>query len=156
MGLGRLGLALVGLLAYQNRDKIGDFLRRQVPPGQGGGGSGNVLDSVLSGSGLREVLDRFRGAGASEQVDSWVSRGDNQPPTREQIENAIDPATLDELSRQTGVSKEELIERIARDLPPAVDGLTPSGQLPADGPIPDGPNLLDDVPGAGGPSGKPG
>jgi uncharacterized protein YidB (DUF937 family) len=148
MALGKFALALMGLLAYQNRDKIGDFLRGQTQPGQSGTPQGGgILDGITGGGGLREVLDRFRNAGAGEQVDSWVSRGENQPLQRDQIEQAIDPATLDELSRQTGLSTQELIERITKDLPRAVDKLTPMGQLPPDDDR--GPNLLDDVPPAG-------
>lgn len=50
-----------------------------------------------------------------------------------------------ELSRQTGLTREELLARIARDLPEAVDRLTPSGQVPVNENRNDGPNLLDDV-----------
>jgi uncharacterized protein YidB (DUF937 family) len=74
-----------------------------------------------------------------------VARGDNQPLQPDQVERAIDPATLDELSRQTGLSREELVERITKDLPKSVDTLTPTGQMPQD--ISErAPNLLDDVP----------
>jgi len=151
MALRGLALALLGLLAYQNRDKIGDFVRRQTQPGSPNNPqeSGGVLGDLISGSGLRDVLDRFRNAGAAEQVDSWVSRGENQPVGRDQVERAIDPDTLDALSQQTGLSKEELIERIVRDLPAAVDKATPMGQLPRDDTGDRGPNLLDDVPPAG-------
>jgi uncharacterized protein YidB (DUF937 family) len=149
MALRGLALALLGLLAYQNRDKIGDFVRRQTQPGSPNSpqGSGGVLGDLISGSGLRDVLDRFRNAGAGEQVDSWVSRGENQPVGRDQVERAIDPDTLEALSQQTGLSKDELIERIVRDLPAAVDKATPMGQLPPEDA--GGPNLLDDVPPAG-------
>jgi uncharacterized protein YidB (DUF937 family) len=146
MALGRLALALMGLLAYQNRDKIGDFLRGQTLAGQSGAPqSGGILDTLVRGGGLREVLDRFRSAGAGDQVDSWVGRGDNQPLQPEHVERAIDPATLDEISRQTGLSKEELVERITKDLPRSVDTLTPTGQLPQDIGERQS-NLLDDVP----------
>ena len=148
MALGKFALALAGLLAYQNSDKIGDFLRGQAQPGQAGSPlGGGILDGLAGGGGLREVLDRFRNAGAGEQVDSWVSRGENRPLQRDQIEQAIDPATLDELSRQTGLTKQELIDRITKDLPAAVDKLTPTGQLPPAESR--GPNFLDDVPPAG-------
>jgi len=145
MALGKFALALLGLLAYQNRDKIGDFLHGQAQPGQTGSSQGGgILDGIVGGCGLREVLDRFRNVGAGEQIESWVSRGENQPLQRDQIEQAIDPTTLDELSRQTGLSQQELIDRIAKDLPAAVDKLTPMGQLPPEESR--GPNLLDDVP----------
>jgi uncharacterized protein YidB (DUF937 family) len=147
MRLGNLGLALVGLLAYQNRDKIAEVLRAKLPTGDRSAGQpGNLFESVVGGTGLGELLERFRTAGTSEQVDSWVGRGENQPLTREQVQKAIDPQTMEELARQTGFSKEDLIDRIARDLPDAVDKVTPGGQLPPQGPSPRGPNLLDDVP----------
>lgn len=144
MKLGNLGLAVLGLLAYQNRDKIADVLRAKLPTGDRP--AGNVFESVIGGSGLGELLERFRNAGASEQVDSWVSRGENQPITREHVEKVIDQQTLDELAKQTGLNKEDLIDRITHDLPDAVDKVTPAGQLPPKEPASRGPNLLDDVP----------
>lgn len=147
MRLGNLGLALVGLLAYQNRDKIAEVLRAKLPTGNRPDGQpGNLFESVVGSSGLGELLERFRNAGTSEQVDSWVGRGENQPLTREQVQNAIDPQTLEELARQTGFSTSDLIDRIARDLPDAVDQVTPGGQLPPEVPSLHEPNLLDDVP----------
>jgi YidB-like protein len=64
------------------------------------------------------------------------------------VEAAIDPKTINELSSQTGLSREELLERIARDLPDAVDKKTPNGQLPGadENTKPREPNLLDPVP----------
>lgn len=151
MALKGLALALLGLLAYQNRDKIGDFVRRQTQPTSPNNpqGSGGVLGDLISGSGLRDVLDRFRNAGAGDQVDSWVGRGENRPVGRDQVERAIDPDTLEALSQQTGLTKDELIERIVRDLPAAVDKATPMGQLPPEDAADRGPDLLDDVSPAG-------
>jgi len=36
------------------------------------------------------------------------------------------------LSRQTGLSKEELLARLSRELPSAVDKYTPQGRLPSE------------------------
>jgi uncharacterized protein YidB (DUF937 family) len=67
---------------------------------------------------------------------------------RQQVEAAIDLETIKELSRQTGLSREEPLERIARDLPDAVDKMTPEGRLPdqAENSEPGEPTLLDPVP----------
>ncbi|MES0033255.1 YidB family protein [Mesorhizobium sp. M0040] len=102
---------------------------------------------VVAGSpgGLGDILDRLRNAGAGDQVDSWVSKGSNRPVQRDQVEKAIDPQTLSDLAEQTGLSHDELLDRLTRELPDAVDKLTPDGQLPAG----NGPDLLDEVPGAG-------
>ncbi len=75
---------------------------------------------------------------------SWVGKGANQPIQPEQVEKAIDPQTLRDLAAQTGLSHDELLDRLTRELPDAVDKLTPDGRMPVDGP-----NLLDDLPGAG-------
>ncbi len=79
--------------------------------------------------------------------------GPNSSIQPEEVETAIDPATLEELVRQTGLSKEELLRRLANELPSAVDRLTPDGIVPdevAEPSHPSQPNLLDDVlPGTG-------
>jgi uncharacterized protein YidB (DUF937 family) len=151
-GLGRIALAVLGILAYKNRDKIGELLNRRPDPanpqqGTSGGLLDRIADGVGAGSGLREVLDRFRNSGSADQVDTWVQQGANQPLEPHQVEAAIDPQTLDELSKQTGLSREELVKRIARDLPAAVDTMTPEGRLPDEAKTEPGePTLLDDVP----------
>ena len=63
------------------------------------------------------------------------------------MEAAIDEDTLTSLSMQTGLSREDLISRITRDLPEAVNKMTPDGKLPAEPTRDSGETtLLDDVP----------
>ena len=94
------------------------------------------------------MVDRFRNAGSGDTADSWVKQGPNQPIQPQQVEAAIDPATLDALSKQTGLPREELLRRLANELPAAVDRLTPEGRLPDEGSTDPGePTLLDDVSG---------
>jgi hypothetical protein len=71
-----------------------------------------------------------------------VKTGANQPLNPESVERAIDPETLAELSAQTGLSREELLKRLAADIPQAVDKLTPNGEPPQGS----SKGLLDDVP----------
>ncbi len=146
-------VALLGLLAvagYQNRDKITEMLggRRQEPgsgPGQDSqpGGLGGVLGnlggllggasagSVLSG-GLSDLIERFKRNGQGQAADSWVKTGPNQPIGPNQLEQAIGPDVLNTLSQQTGLSREELLSRLTRELPAAVDKFTPEGRLPTE------------------------
>jgi uncharacterized protein YidB (DUF937 family) len=39
---------------------------------------------------------------------------------------------LNTLTQQTGLSREELLSRLTRELPAAVDKFTPDGRLPTD------------------------
>ena len=150
--LGRMAVAILGILAYQNRDKIGDMIRSAGRGSDPNNPQGSILDQIskgVSGTALGDVLDRFRNAGAGSKVDSWVRPGPNQPVEPHEVEAAIDDETLSSLSQQTGLSREELIARITRDLPEAVDKMTPNGELPSETPMPwdpDAPNLLDEVP----------
>ena len=146
--LGRLAIAMLGVLAYQNRDKIAEMIRRTGDrnPNDPQDGILDQLSKGVSGTALGDILDRFRGAGAGSKVDSWVGTGPNQPIQPSDVEAAIDDDTLTSLSMQTGLSREELISRITRDLPEAVNKMTPNGKLP---PEPtqgsDEMTLLDDV-----------
>ena len=141
--------ALLGLLAvagYQNRDKIAEALgRRQGPVGESSQNNrqGSALDrlggvlggasagSVLSG-GLRDLIERFRQTGHGRTADSWVSTGPNQQLRADQLEQAIGPEVFDTLTQQTGLSREELLSRLTKDLPDAVDKFTPAGRLPTE------------------------
>jgi uncharacterized protein YidB (DUF937 family) len=151
--------ALLGLLAvagYQNRDKIAEMLGGigKSTSGDGGqsdsapadsrpGGIGGLLGQlssslggasaggILSG-GLSELVDRFRQNGHAETADSWVGTGPNKPITPPQLQQAIGPDVLDNLSRQTGLSQEKLLARLSRELPNAVDKYTPQGRMPTE------------------------
>ena len=146
-------VALLGLLAvagYKNRDKIkemlGDSNRTSgSTPGphdpqavEGGARSkfGGLLGgaSVASvfGGGLRDLVERFKQSGHTETADSWVNTGPNQPIGSDHLEQAIGPEVLSALAEQTGLSREELLERLTREVPGAVDGFTPNGRLPTD------------------------
>ena len=143
--------ALLGLLAiagYQNRDKLAEMLggpgqRAPGAPGQGGQGGlgslggllgqlgGTSAGGLLSG-GLGELIDRFKQSGQGEAADSWVRQGPNKQIAPSELEQAIGPDVLDTLSRQTGLSREELLARLSREPPDAVDKYTPQGRLPSE------------------------
>jgi uncharacterized protein YidB (DUF937 family) len=149
-------VALLGLLAvagYQNRDKLAGMLgganqgagaapgQGNAQAGQGGmlgglGGLGGLLGgastgSVLSG-GLGQLIDRFRQAGHGQAADSWVNTGPNQPIQTSQLEQAIGPDVMSQLQEHTGLSREELLSRLSKELPHAVDKMTPQGRLPTE------------------------
>jgi uncharacterized protein YidB (DUF937 family) len=98
--------------------------------GQLGLGSASA-GGILSG-GLGELLERFKQSGQGETAKSWVNTGPNKPCTADQLEQAIGPEVLETLSRQTGLPREELVSRLCRELPDAVDKYTPEGRLPTE------------------------
>jgi uncharacterized protein YidB (DUF937 family) len=91
--------------------------------------SGATSGGILSG-GLRELIERFKQSGQGETAQSGVGHGPNRPVAPAELERAIGPDTLDALSQQTGLSRQELLARLSRELPDAVDRYTPDGRLP--------------------------
>ena len=139
--------ALLGLLAiagYQNRDKIAEMLRgrgQNEPGAEAQGGIGGLLAQLglggasaggILGGGLDELMERFKQSGQSETAESWVNTGPNKPCTADQLERAIGPEVWDTLSKQTGLSRDELVTRLCRELPDAVDKYTPQGRVPTE------------------------
>ena len=140
-------LALLAIAGYQNRDKIAEWLAAaQRSPGsaapapQGGAGgsppgklggllAGTSISDMLSG-GLRDLVDSFRQAGHGEVADSWVGHGPNKQISPSHLERIIGADVLETVAQQTGLSREEILSRLSKNLPEAVDSYTPDGRIP--------------------------
>lgn len=123
--------ALLGMLAlagYQNRDKLMEMFNSATggltKSGQGGGAGG------LLGGSLSELLEQFTKNGQGEAAESWIGPGPNKEIAPPELKQAIGQDVLAALVKQTGLSQEEILARLSRDLPTAVDRYTPDGRLP--------------------------
>jgi uncharacterized protein YidB (DUF937 family) len=85
---------------------------------------GSVLD------GLGGLIDQFQKKGLGDVVDSWVNRGKNKSVAPDQVTVALGGDVVDELSRRSGLSRDQVVTELARMLPNVVDNLTPDGRLP--------------------------
>jgi len=85
---------------------------------------GNVLD------GLGGLIKQFQQKGLSDTIDTWINPGANKDVSSGQLSDALGPDVVDELSRRTGLSRDQVIGELARMLPNVVDKLTPDGRLP--------------------------
>ena len=146
-------LGMLALAGYQNRDKITEMLtgamKSSANPGAGQTGLGGLLGSLggmlggagnkgssqsdaggLLGNGLNELLDSFKQNGHGETAQSWVDPGPNKEISPPQLKQALGSDVLAALEQQTGLSQQELLARLSRELPSAVDRYTPDGRLP--------------------------
>jgi uncharacterized protein YidB (DUF937 family) len=142
--------ALLGMLAlagYQNRDKLAEMFNNaagSLSKPEGGGqprAQGDILSSLggmlggagvggLLGGGHNELLEQFTKNGQGETAESWVGNGPNKEVSPPQLK-AIGQDVLGALVQQTGLSQEELLTRLSRELPTAVDKYTPDGRIPS-------------------------
>lgn len=146
-------MALLGLVAvagYQNRDKLSALLARArdhaAPQGPGpDDGQGGVLADLAAtfnhgasnggglAGGIGELIELFRSTGQETAAESWVAADrQNESIGPEDLERAIGPETVLELSQKTGLSRSEILSRLSATLPQTVNRLTPHGRLPSE------------------------
>lgn len=154
-------MALLGLLAvagYKHKDKISDMLagagaeagggqgdagQRDSNPAAAGSQSGSLLTELAAmfggnaaggtlANGLGELVERFKAAGRTEEADSWIAQGSNRELKQDSLEQTLGDDTLAELSDKTGLSRLELLARLATNIPDAVDRYSPDGRLPTE------------------------
>ena len=159
LDMGSAGIALLGLLAvkgFQHRDELGKMLgdltsgNAGAPGGaadngapgntglQGGlggmlGGLGAMLGGQSNGAalqnGLGGLLDRFQQNGHADEAQEWVKTGASTANVQH-LEAALGDDVIDHLQQQTGLSRDELLQRLSTNLPKTIDQLTPDGRLP--------------------------
>ncbi|WP_348632783.1 YidB family protein [Rhizobium sp. NXC24] len=69
---------------------------------------------------------------SGDTAESWVSTGDNKPINGQELSQALGHDILSELAAKTGLSRQEILSRLSRDLPKAVNELTPNGSVPTE------------------------
>ena len=153
--LSPITLALAGLLAYrtyQGKGGLAEMLGHKGPEGSAGGtGTASSGGGVLSNlgdffggpgagatliNGLNDLIKSFQQAGQGQTAQSWVDKGPNKAIEPPDLEKALGPEKIEWLTKQTGMSREELIKELSRELPAVVDKLTPEGRLPTEREVP--------------------
>ena len=81
--------------------------------------------------GLQGVVNEFERNGLGATVKSWIGTGPNQPISADQVQQALGPDLLQQLSAKSGLSVQELTQKLSQVLPQAVDRLTPDGKIPS-------------------------
>ncbi len=120
-----------------------DLARTAIGALAGGNKTGNqnaltniVTDLITnhgSGNGLAGLVQQFAGAGLGAQASSWVSTGENQRVTGDQVHQALGAEKIAALAQRAGLPPGQISEALAHLLPQVVDRLTPQGNIPQSG-----------------------
>lgn len=108
---------------------LGGLLQGNLGGVLGGLLAGGAAGSVLSG-GLNDLLKQFQDAGHGDAANSWVGPGANKQISSGDLASALGADQINTLTTQTGLSRDELLEGLAQQLPNIIHQLTPDGRLP--------------------------
>jgi uncharacterized protein YidB (DUF937 family) len=127
-----LMIALLALLAARyfggkGKDKPAEapqMPREAEPQAAPNPDAGSILD------GLGGLIEQFQKKGLGDTIDSWVNTGKNKDVSSREVSVALGNDVVDELSRRTGMTRDQILDALARMLPTMVDRMTPDGRLP--------------------------
>ncbi len=96
-----------------------------------GAGMVTVINGILERhGGVQGVVGEFERNGLGQTVRSWVGTGPNDPISGADIQRVLGSDLLQQLSAKSGLSQQDLADKLSQVLPHAVDHLTPDGVIP--------------------------
>lgn len=155
--LGGLGNVLGGLLggqgSQQSQGGLGGVLGSVLGgvTGQNGSGQNNqpagsggqgklllilvpfVLNWIQQQGGFHKALANLTLSGLGQQVQSWVSNGENQPVQAAQLASMFPQEQVQQVAAQANTSTNEVYGSIANLLPQVVNAITANGQATGNG-----------------------
>ncbi|HWX59976.1 YidB family protein [Bradyrhizobium sp.] len=150
-GMSPMTMAILGLLAWKAvKHFSGSQPGVQPAPApapaspSGGGGLGNILSGGLGGllgagaaggalsGGLGDLMKQLQQGGLGDAANSWVGSGANKQVSPGDLAKALGADQLEQLTSQSGMSRDELLQGLSQYLPKVVDHLTPDGRLPSE------------------------
>jgi uncharacterized protein YidB (DUF937 family) len=131
----------MGLLDGMAKGLLGSIL--------GSGSSQNPLMDIVLGlitnpqtGGLQGLIQMFNEKGLGDAMSSWISTGENQPVSGNQIQRVLGGNFIQQIAQQLGSPKAEVSGGLADLLPQIIDKLTPNGSLPESDQLSQGLELL--------------
>jgi uncharacterized protein YidB (DUF937 family) len=95
-----------------------------------GAGMVSVVNNLIEKhGGIQGVVDEFERNGLGATVRSWVGTGPNQPISPDEMHRVLGPDLLQQLAQKSGLSVQDLAQKLSQVLPQVVDKLTPEGRV---------------------------
>lgn len=92
-----------------------------------------ILSWIQKQGGFHNAIKVLTQSGMGQEVQSWVSQGDNQPVDSSKLSSAFSESEVEQLASQANTSKTEVYDTIANILPQMVNAITANGQVEGNG-----------------------
>jgi len=89
-----------------------------------------AIEMFGNSGGMSSFLHNAQSQGLGDIVNSWISTGDNQSVSADQVQRVVGQDRINQLASRAGISTGLAGEALAKILPVLVDKLTPSRKLP--------------------------
>lgn len=83
--------------------------------------------------GLTGLIETFKNKGLGDVVSSWISTGENNPVSGDEVTGALGSDTIRQIAEKLGISEGDASSRLAELLPQVIDKPTPDGSVPEGG-----------------------
>lgn len=100
---------------------------------KGAAGAGLVAMAtklINDNGGVGGLMDKFQKGGLGSVFGSWVSPGQNQPVSPDQVHQVIGSDQIAQIAAKLGLPADQVAAHLSQLLPQVVDKLTPNGQVP--------------------------
>ncbi len=114
----------------------------------GESGQEGLMDQIMGlinspgTGGLTGLVEKFNSQGLGDAMSSWISTGENQPVSGQQMEQAFGGNIIQDIAQKLGISGADVSSGLAAMLPKVIDGLTPEGKVPEGGLLDQGLDFL--------------
>jgi len=118
-----------------------DEIKNKLFTATGGkeGEQSGLIESIMGmvtnkdSGGLEGLLNNFKENGLGDIISSWISTGENQPISADQIQDGIGKEQIQQIADKIGLSPDAAKSKLAELLPDIIDKLTPDGKIPEGG-----------------------
>lgn len=90
---------------------------------------GLINQHINAKGGLQGLVSQFQAQGMGDKIKSWISTGENQPMSPEDVRQGLGDDFVNDASAKLGVPPEQVSAATAEALPRMVDQATPKGEV---------------------------
>ena len=112
-------------------DELGSTLK-SAALGAAATAAPELLSKILGQTdlgGLQGLVQKLQQGGLNQQVQSWLSNGQNMPVSAEQLRDALGNEHVRQIAQQFGLPVDKVLDLLSQHLPQAIDQASPNGQL---------------------------